>query len=122
MAELEEHVIPLVATKWYGLGLVLLDTRYKDLLDIMEKQHMQDIQLYCKRMFSKWLETSDITTWYQLIEATRCINQNNVADKIESYLLQGDFIVGLCVCVCVCLCVCVCVFVCVCLCVCLCGV
>ena len=95
--ELEEHVIPLVATKWYGLGLVLLDTRYKDMLDVLEKQHKQ-VETHCKTMLSKWLEISDIATWYQLIEATRCINQIDVADNIESLLIQGDCIdLGVCV-------------------------
>ena len=62
--ELEEHVISLVATKWYGLGLVLLDTRYKDMLDVIERQHKQ-VESCSKKMLSKWLEISDIGTWYR---------------------------------------------------------
>jgi len=107
MDELVEHVIPLVATKWYGLGLVLLDTRYKDLLDVMEKQCKQDVQSHCKKMFSKWLETSDIATWYQIVEATRCIDQKDMANDIESLLLQGDRRAFVCVHACTCVRMCV---------------
>jgi len=89
MNELEEHVIPLVATKWYGLGLALLDPGCKDSLDYIETKHKQDAQLSCRKMFSTWLQESSIATWYQLIEASRCILLNDAADHIESLLLQG---------------------------------
>ena len=89
MDELEQHVVPLVATKWYGLGLLLLDPGCKYLLDDIEKQHEQDSQLSCGKMFGTWLDVCRVTTWYQLIEATRCIIFNDEADNIESLLLQG---------------------------------
>ena len=91
MDELAEYVVPLLAAKWYGLGLVLLETKYKDLLDVMKKQQpKQDMQIYCKKVLRKWLETSDIASWYQLIEAARCLDVKDVADYIESLLLQGN--------------------------------
>ena len=88
MEELEKHVIPLVATKWSDLGLVLF--KYVWWLNDLKTSYKQDLQYYCTKMFNRWLDTD--TTWYQLIEATRSINLYDVADNIES-LLQREYTV-----------------------------
>ena len=90
MKDLNKYVIPLVATKWYDLGLELLDTKYESALDIIEKDSdCRDVQYCCRKMFSKWLETSDNANWDKLTEAMRSIGLNGVASKIGP-LFQGE--------------------------------
>ena len=87
--DLQQHVIPLVATKWHDLGLVLLDPINRDVLDDMEKLHKEAVLKYCIEMFKECLDYRD-NSWYQLLEAIRIIRFNDVANNIESLLLQGE--------------------------------
>ena len=87
--DLQQHVIPLVATKWHDLGLVLLDPINRDVLDDMEKLHKEAVLKYCREILRSWLLYED-GTWYQLLVAIRIIRFNDVANDIESLLLQGE--------------------------------
>ena len=94
MKDLNKHVIPLVATKWYDLGLELLETKHERELDTIEKDSkVEGAKTCCRKMFSKWLETqSDNASWDQLIQAVKNIELNNVASDIEQLSLQGEYV------------------------------
>ena len=96
MKDLNKHVIPLVATRWYDLGLELLETRHERELEIIETNHSNDAVKCCRKMLSKWLESqSDSASWDQLIQAVKNIKLNNVANDIEQLLLQGEYVTDL---------------------------
>lgn len=91
MKDLNKHVIPLVATRWYDVGLELLETEHERELAIIEANYRNDVSTCCRQMFNKWLETqSDGASWGQLIQAVRNIKLNNVVTSIEQLLLQGE--------------------------------
>ena len=94
MKDLNKHVIPLVAIKWYDLGLELLETKHERELDTIEKDSkVEGAKTCCRKMFSKWLETqSDNASWDQLIQAVKNIELNDVASDIEQLLLQGEYV------------------------------
>ncbi|XP_065896237.1 uncharacterized protein [Dysidea avara] len=95
MRDLSRHVVPSVAVKWYELGLELLETKHEKYLDVIESDgNKYDVQWCCRKMFRKWLETSDTATWDQLIEAIKSINLNDVASGIPSLLLQDAAYLG----------------------------
>ena len=92
MRDLNKHVIPLVATRWYDLGLELLETQHERKLEIIEEDN-KEVTKCCRKMFSKWLETqSDNASWDQLILAVKNIELNDVANDIEQLLLQGEYV------------------------------
>ena len=96
MKDLNKHVILLVATRWYDLGLELLETKHERELEIIEANHSNDAAKCCRKMFSKWLESqSDSASWDQLIQAVKNIELNNVANNIEQLLLQGEYVTDL---------------------------
>ena len=84
------HVIPSVATRWYELGLVLLDTNYHNELTIIEADVRNDAATCCRKMFCKWLNTDELASWDKLIKAVRIVQLNNVANDIEQLLLQDE--------------------------------
>ena len=96
MKDLNKHVIPLVATRWYDLGLELLETKHDRELEIIETNHSNDAAKCCRKMPSKWLESqSDSASWDQLMQAVKNIEQHNVANGIEQLLLQGEYVTDL---------------------------
>jgi len=88
-------VIPLVNTKWYDLGLQLLDPKYEKKLDTIEADTKNDAETCCRKMFRKWLDTDELASWDKLIKALRIVQLNNVARKIEQLLLQGEYVTDL---------------------------
>ena len=76
MKDLNKHVVPLVTSKWYNLGLELLDpAKHERILESIEENSSHDIEHCCRKMLSKWLETSKEASWDQLIEAVRAIKE-----------------------------------------------
>ena len=92
LRDLTIHVIPSVATKWYELGVVLLDTKYQNELSIIEADTKSDVVTCCRKMFSKWLNTDELASWDRLIKTARIIQLNNVANDIEQLLSQGEYV------------------------------
>ena len=88
-------MIPSVATGWYELGLVLLDTKYQNELTIIEDDVRNNAVTCCRKMFSKWLNTDELASWDKLIKAVRIVQLNNVANDIEQLLLQGEYVTDL---------------------------
>ena len=85
------HVLPSVATRWYELGLVLLDTKYQNELAIIEADNKNDVGVCCRKMFTKWLNTDELASWDKFMKAVRIIQLNNVANDIEQLLPQGEY-------------------------------
>ena len=78
MRDLIKHVIPSVATRWYELGVELLETKHETELDVIETNHHDDAITCCRKMFSKWLQIqSHSATWDQLIQAIKNIKLNS---------------------------------------------
>ena len=89
------HVIPSVATKWFEIGVVLLDPKYQNELNTIEIDTRNDAATCCRKMFSKWLNTDQLASWDKLIKALRIVQLNYVASDIEQSLLQGEYVTDL---------------------------
>ena len=88
MKDLSKNVISLVATRWYDLGLELLEAKYVRNLKIIEANNRDDVSKCCRQMFMKWLETQTNASWSQLIQAVKSIEPplNDVAVYIEQFI------------------------------------
>ena len=88
LKDLNKHVIPKVATRWYDLGLELLEAKYVRNLVIIQANNRDDVSKCCRQMFMKWLDTQTDASWSQLIQAVKSIELNDVAASIEQFI-QG---------------------------------
>ena len=57
-----------LTTKWYDIGLELLDSDTAT-LDLIKKNNPMDADECCTEMFKKWLESNSDASWDQLIDA-----------------------------------------------------
>ena len=85
-------MIPSITTKWFEIGVVLLDPKYQNELSTIEVDTRNDVATCCRKMFSKWLNTDELASWDKLINALRIVQLNNVAGHIEQLLLQGEYV------------------------------
>lgn len=78
-------IITSVATKWYELGLELLDDSQANQLDII-RANSTDVTRCCRDMFKYWLDAHPTASWYNLVNALRAtgIEENTVATMLES--------------------------------------
>ena len=95
LRDLTIHVIPLVATKWYDLGIELLEPKHQNELNSIEGDTRNVAVTCCRKMFSKWLNTDELASWDKLIKALRIVKLSSVADDIEQSLLQGENVTDL---------------------------
>ena len=79
-----------VATKWYDLGIELLDDGNLQALDEIQKNNPRDASMCCTKMFQLWLERQPDASWRQLIQALRepNIELNELANTIEQKLIS----------------------------------
>ena len=70
-----------MATKWYTLGVELLDGDTA-VLDVIETNYQSDDDR-CSRMFKKWLEMKPDASWSQLVTALNDIGLNTAADNVR---------------------------------------
>ena len=83
MKQLKEHVSQSVCTRWFDLGLELLDAKDEQKIGIIEASHkMEGVQTCCGKMFETWL-LYDNANWDQLVKAMRKIGLNHAASEIE---------------------------------------
>ena len=76
-------MLQAVCTKWYDLGLELLDPKDEKELDIIgANSKAEGVRACCKNMFNKWLENESVT-WDQLVKAVRKIGLKHAASEIE---------------------------------------
>ena len=83
---LNKHVRKDVSTKWYDLGLELLEQEDEKKLNEIKSNNPSDVGECCKEMFQLWLRKSTNATWNQLIQALKEVDLNNLAAKIEGML------------------------------------
>ena len=67
-----------VITKWYDIGLQLLDSD-NGVLDVIKKDYPNDNENCCTEMFKKWLQRRPDANWRQLAEALTSVNLNTAA-------------------------------------------
>ena len=79
-------VIASIATKWYELGIELLDDNQSSQLDIIKVNHHYNVINCCYDMFKYWLQSHPYANWYKLVHALResGIEENTVAATLES--------------------------------------
>ena len=69
-----------IATKWYILGVKLLNGNTA-VLDLIETNYLSDDDR-CSRMFKRWLEMKPDASWSQLVIALKNIGMNTAADNV----------------------------------------
>ena len=79
-----------VATRWYDLGVQLLDDAATGVLDVIKADHPNDVTTCCNEMFKKWLEMQHDASWSQLVMALNKIGLNAVADNINKLIKNGE--------------------------------
>ena len=120
------RVITAVSSKWYELGIALLDEDHLTQLDII-KANNNEVTRCCAEMFMFWLKSHSTVTWQDLIKGLEApgVELNDVAAMVEKQCSNGlyyfvviksgpclvsynCFCLQMSVCMCVCVCVCVC--------------
>ena len=91
LEHLNEHVKPLLDSKWYDLGVELLgDDDDIAVLNELQCEYPSDNDTCCTKMFQMWLAKRHVASWDHLIKSLRqpCVNLNEPANKIESMFLH----------------------------------
>ena len=89
LKDLYDHVVMKVADKWKDLGVHLLRSDQERMLDIIEADYSHDAVRCCKRLFTKWLNTTEDATWNMLIKALRSpsVQLDYLAGQLEEMLI-----------------------------------
>ena len=90
LTNLMRHEAAGVATRWYDLGVELLDSNTA-VLDVIQVDHQSDNDR-CSRMFKKWLETKPDASWSQLVTALNNIGLGTAADNIRQSKISKDIV------------------------------
>ena len=77
-----------VATRWYDLGVELLDSNTA-VLDVIQSDHQSD-NARCSKMFKAWLETKPDASWSQLVTALDNIGLKTAAEKVQISKLSKE--------------------------------
>ena len=83
---LNKHVRKHIASKWYDLGLELLEQEDVVTLNQIKHNNPNNVGECCKEMLELWLSKCSTATWNQLIQALREVNLNYLASNIEGKL------------------------------------
>ena len=70
-----------VATRWYSLGLELLDNN--SILDMIRLNNQGDVECCCNEMFKTWPEMRPDASWNQLIEVLIKLDLKTTASNIN---------------------------------------
>ena len=91
---LNNYVRSDVGTKWYDLGLQLLDQEDEEALNIIDKNNNRDIDKCATEMFRLWIQRKPKANWKNLIEALRqpSIKLEALAEKIIDILPEGIYV------------------------------
>jgi len=90
------HEATGVATRWYELGVELLDSNTA-VLDVIKTSHQRDDDR-CSEMFKTWLEMKPDTSWSLLVEALFKIGMNTGAENVKHHRIaqKGRSFTDLC--------------------------
>ena len=80
-----EHIE--IATKWYELGLELVDSN--KVLKVIEADNPRSTNTCCRVMFEKWLEKAPNASWSQLVTALDNIKMKTAADVVRKLFKSG---------------------------------
>ena len=80
-----EHIE--IATKWYELGLELVDSN--KILKVIETDYRNDVNTCCRVMFEKWLEKTPDASWSQLVTSLDDIKMKAAADAVRKLFKSG---------------------------------
>ena len=80
-----EHIE--IATKWYELGLELVDNR---ILKVIRADHHNDTNTCCHVMLEKWLEIKSDASWSQLVTALENIEMITAAEAVRKVFQSGN--------------------------------
>ena len=70
-----------LTTKWYDIGLELLDSDTAT-LDVIRENYPMDNDKCCTEMFKKWLESKPDASWDQLINVLSAIGLGTAVNNI----------------------------------------
>ena len=76
-----------IATKWYELGLELLDNSSH--LQVIKADNQNSVQSCCQGMFQRWLDVKHDASWSELVTALRSIEMTTAADTISKRHVTG---------------------------------
>ena len=76
-----------IATKWYELGLELLDSSSH--LQVIKANNQNDVQSCCQEMFQRWLDVKPDASWSELVIALKSIEMTTAADAISKRYETG---------------------------------
>ena len=76
-----------IATKWYELGLELLDSSSH--LQVIKANNQNDVQSCCQEMFQRWLDVKPDASWSKLVTALRSIKMITAADAVSKQYETG---------------------------------
>lgn len=72
------------STKWYDLGLQLLEEcNSVKILNEIEHDCVSNANRRCTKMFEQWLSQQPNASWDQLLGALNKINMNSAAEQIK---------------------------------------
>ena len=92
LKELLTHVVPSVASKWYLLGLMLLDDEQVAQLDNIKSTNFSGgCTMCCVDLLKYWLQTHPNATWIHLVEALESpgVELPGVAMEIKKLFASG---------------------------------
>ena len=72
-----------VAPYWHNLGIQLLQEKHVHHLDIIQQNHLTNMERCCTEMFKYWLNVDTEASWSKLINALEQIEQISLAEKIR---------------------------------------
>lgn len=78
-----------IAPYWRNLGMQLLQEKYIHKLNIIQKNHPNDAEDCCDKMFEYWLRVDVEANWDKLVNALEHIQQNSTAAKVRQDLFTG---------------------------------
>ena len=76
-----------IATKWYELGLELLENSSH--LQVIKANYQNNVQSCCQEMFQRWLDVKPDASWSELVTALRSIEMTTAADAISKRHVTG---------------------------------
>ena len=78
-----------ISPYWHDIGTQLLQEEYYYMLNVIQKNHPNDIEKCCEKMFEYWLSVDVEANWNELIHALMVIKQNAIAARVRQDILIG---------------------------------
>jgi len=84
----QTKVITSVGSKWYELGIELLDEDQLAHLDIIQTNYTE-VTRRCAEMFLFWLRSHSTATWLDLVDALKApgVELNDVSAMVETQFI-----------------------------------